>query len=390
MVVTSSLFGARQLQSGPLPDSTVDAIDKNETMTALLARAAQATTLVELDPLMSKDDAAAVRAAVLDGGRYGLYAAERSSGPLESTVAERYDAARNYVATGGYLGVHEPASTLIRRTGYFRSTLMQGGRVVTPGFETLDALPALHDAARQVHGKPVVVPAILYLNLLVPGQELAVHIDVPEFAGADRSITPQWLLVIMRASGLFEDLRVPIATGITYFGTARGGALRHYPDGPDGLGLRFEPSDNTALVLDTDSRYHGVERVGAPDQAAPIEIVAGATLEHDGNDWILAAPSGDELHRYGTDEVRISISWKAYCFDDEATASAFDAARGSLTIEEIERRLLADLHDRGLLDAEDHPRLPDIVDLLIDTYQRFPDMSDRASMVQNESGSSPR
>jgi hypothetical protein len=344
-------------------------------VTDILTNAARTGTDVELDPLLPATDAESVNRAVLAGGPYGLYAAERSSGPLESKVSERYDAARNYVATGGYLGVSEPPTTLIRRTGYFRSTLMQGGRVTTPGFELLDALPALYDAARKVHGKPVIKPAILYLNLLVPGQELAIHIDVPEFAGADRSITPQWLLVIMRAAGLFEDLRVPITTGITYFGNAAGGALRHYPEGPDGAGHRFEPHDNTALVLDTDSRYHGVERVGSPDEPAPVEIVAGSTLKHDGADWVMAAPSGDELRRYGTDDVRISISWKAYCFDDEHGAAAFEAARGTLTIEEIEHRLFGDLRDRGLIGTDERPHLPDIVDLLIDTYQHFPTLS---------------
>lgn len=344
-------------------------------MTSLLTDAAQATTAVELDPLLDERAADAVHRAVREGGPYGLYAAEHSSGPLESKVAERYDAARNYITTGGYLGVREPPTTLIRRTGYFRSTLMQGGRVVMTGFETLDAHPALYDAARVVHGRPVVEPAILYLNLLVPGQELAIHIDVPEFAGADRSITPQWLLVVMRASGLFEDLRVPIATGITYFGSARGGALRHYPDGPEGAGRRFEPTHNTAMVLDTDSRYHGVERVGAADEPAPIEILADSTLHHDGDEWVMVSPMGDQLRRYGTEEVRISISWKAYCFRDEAEAERFERARGTLTIAEIERRLLGDLRDRRLIGRDEQPHLPDIVDLLIDTYQHFPVLS---------------
>ncbi|MFK7919534.1 MAG: hypothetical protein AB8G14_15775 [Ilumatobacter sp.] len=344
-------------------------------MTDLLTHAAQTGIAVELDPLLDADAAAAVNAAVLAGGPYGLYAAERSRGPLESKVTERYDAARNYVATGGYLGVSEPPTTLIRRTGYFRSTLMAGGKVVVSGFEHLDALPSLYEAARDVHGRNVIEPAILYLNLLVPGQELAVHIDVPEFAGADRSITPQWLLVIMRASGLFEDLRVPIATGITYFGHARGGALRHFPDGPGGDGQRFEPTNNTAMVLDTDSRYHGVERVGAPDEPAPVEIVAGAALQHDGSRWVMSDPDGQVLRTYGTDDVRLSISWKAYCFDDEAGRDAFEAARGNLEISEIERRIWGDLRMRGVIEPDAAPHLPDIVDLLIDTYQRFPTLS---------------
>jgi hypothetical protein len=49
---------------------------------------------------------------------------------------------------------------------------------------------------------------------MVPGQELALHTDVPEFRGANRKLHPQWLLVAMRHSGLFEDWRMPIATGV--------------------------------------------------------------------------------------------------------------------------------------------------------------------------------
>ena len=80
-------------------------------------------------------------------------------------------------------------------------------------------------------GNPVIVPAIAYANILVPGQVLAMHTDVGEFRGANRKVVPQWLIVVMHHSGLFEDHRMPIATMISYFGTNEGGALRYLPDG---------------------------------------------------------------------------------------------------------------------------------------------------------------
>ena len=40
----------------------------------------------------------------------------------------------------------------------------------------------LQDMARKVSGRREIVPAIVYANLLIPGQELAVHTDVPNFA----------------------------------------------------------------------------------------------------------------------------------------------------------------------------------------------------------------
>ena len=69
---------------------------------------------------------------------------------------------------------------------------------------------------------------------MVPGQELAVHTDVPEFRGANRKLVPQWLLVVMLHSGCFDDYRMPIATGIAWFHDCDGGALAYWPEGPAG------------------------------------------------------------------------------------------------------------------------------------------------------------
>src|SRR4029079_9894442 len=102
------------------------------------------------------------------------------------------------------------------------------------GIESFRDHERLRQAAENLHGRPVIVPAIVYANMLLPGQELAVHTDVPEFRGANRKVVPQWLLVVMRHSELFERWRMPIATGIAYFGDAKGGELAYYPDGPAG------------------------------------------------------------------------------------------------------------------------------------------------------------
>ena len=45
---------------------------------------------------------------------------------------------------------------------------------------------------------------------------------MPEFRGLNRKNVPQWLLVVMHHSGLFDAWRLPIATGIAYFGAAEG------------------------------------------------------------------------------------------------------------------------------------------------------------------------
>ena len=105
------------------------------------------------------------------------------------------------------------------------------------------------DGAYQIHGRPVIEPAIVYANLLVPGQELAVHTDVPEFRGANRKIHPEWLLVAMHHSGLFDEWRMPIATAVAWFHDCKGGEFAFYPDGPEAPCTAHAVRFNTALLV---------------------------------------------------------------------------------------------------------------------------------------------
>ena len=65
----------------------------------------------------------------------------------------------------------------------------------------------------------------LYVNLLLPGQSIQLHLDVPELLGVDRSNCPSWLLVAAHCSGLFTKHRVRNITSVFYPSTAHGGAL---------------------------------------------------------------------------------------------------------------------------------------------------------------------
>lgn len=161
------------------------------------------------------------------------------------------------------------------------------------------------------------VPAIVYANILLPGQELAVHTDVPEFRGANRRIVPQWLLVVMRHSELFESWRMRIATAVAYFGDAEGG-----------------------------DRW----TVRAADAA---DAADGPVAE------------------YRTSDLRYSVSWKAYCFADETERDAWATHHDDLTLDHILDTLETDLRSRGHIDGP-RPPAPTFGKLLIDTYIRFP------------------
>jgi hypothetical protein len=319
-----------------------------------------------LDPLFAPAEADAMLRLCERFGRYGSYAEDATNEvPLAPGLPQCFDAAFNFVRTGGRFGRKEAPAVLAARTNYFRETYAYDGEVFE-GIAPFQNHPGLIEAARKVHDCAVVVPNIVYANLLVPGQELAVHTDVPEFRGANRKRYPQWLMVVMQHSGLFAPYRRRIATGISYFGEAKGGALAYYPDGRDGAPRTLPARHNTAIVLDTDSVFHGVDRV-AETQPLPA-LRPGLHLCWDGSGWRVG-PEDAPLARYRPDEVRFSVSWKAYCYRDEAERRLVDEHRDDLTLARILETLKRDLVARGSMPPSDETEL---ARLLIETYIRFP------------------
>ena len=213
-----------------------------------------AASTIVLDPLLTDEQADTMVRLCEDFGTYGLYVTEKSDSTFASELAQRYDAAINYVRTGGRFGRAEEPRTLALRTNYFRESYAYGTERFVDGIDMFLFHPTLIDAAQRLYDRPVIEPAIAYANLLLPGQELAVHTDVPEFRGANRKLFPQWLMVVMHHSGLFENWRMPIATGVSYFArggeTAVGGDLAYYPNGPEGDVVVLDARHNTGIVLD--------------------------------------------------------------------------------------------------------------------------------------------
>jgi len=327
---------------------------------------------VVLDPLFDEAGAAAMVALCERVGGYRMYAdREKVDTDIGRGLSQRQDAVSNHLRTGGRTGADESLGTLARRTSYFREEFAYGGYRVD-GIEPFLGHPALFDAAVAIHGRPVIEPAIVYGNLMVPGQEHAVHTDVPEFRGANRKIVPQWLIVAMLHSGLFDEYRMPIATGIAWFHDCDGGELSYWPDGPDAPVALHPVRYNTAMVLDTDRTFHGVDRVAdVPADSVP-RIGFGTRLECVApREWVLRNPDGSEIGRYDWSELRLSVSWKAYCFRDEHERDTWRDHADDLTLDRIVDRFVDDLAARGRV-APDVARDAELGQCIIDEYIRFP------------------
>jgi hypothetical protein len=176
----------------------------------------------------------------------------------------------------------------------------------------------------------------------------------------------------MHHSGLFEEYRMPIATAIAWFHDCDGGELAYWADGTDAAPRHHRVRYNTAMVLDTDSVFHGVERIAdvAVDDLPRIRM--GTTLDYVGDKrWALHTADGEEIADYDWNQLRFSVSWKAYCFRSEREHDTWREHRDDLTLDAILDRLVADLVERGLATA-DVERDEHLGQLLIDEYIRFP------------------
>ncbi len=329
-------------------------------------------TVRSFDPLLSDQQAHEIERLCERFGSYGLYSEEALNEGIGEGLPQRFDAAFNFVRTGGRFGRKEDLRTLAARTNYFRETYAYGEEIRAPGIEPFLHHPGFVAGSREIFGRPTIEPAIVYANILLPGQELAVHTDVPEFRGANRKVHPQWLLVVMHHSGLFERWRMPIATGISWFQHASGGALAYYPDGADGPVQTHEASFNTALLMDTDTVFHGVDRVRQSSEELP-PFLPGMRLLSEGvgtGRWRVV--DGErEVARYRWEQIRFSISWKAYCFRDEEERQTWRERRDDLSLDSILAMLEKDLRARNRLDG---PR-PDnraFAELLVGEYIHFP------------------
>ncbi len=305
---------------------------------------------LSIDPLLPPAEAAGLRSRIRAAGPYGLYVSAPIEEGLGAGLTRRHDAALAWFERQLAAGSLEPLDVQAARSNLFRGTWIERGEARLEGAAEVAAHPELASAAQELMGAALVEPYMLYANLLLPGQELPVHHDTPEFVGLDKTNTPEWFLVVCGHSGLFEDRRIRVASAVIFL--AGDGDLLTFPDGIDAPPVPVSPRPNTAIVLDADELVHGVVRVGGPSQAAPpVEIGMELGWSEEGA-WILRRDT-EEVARYAPGEVRLSMQWKAWVFADAAERDRVRSGVAPLTLPGATRALTEELARRGLLPEEE-------------------------------------
>jgi hypothetical protein len=330
-----------------------------------------AANYLHLDPVLSVNNADNMLLIAESFGSFGTYADEGSNDGLGEKLPQRFDVGLNYVVGGiDGTGNADDEQTAMRRTNYFRETYAYGDDIRAAGIEPFMEQATLKETARKISGRETIVPAIVYANLLIPRQELAVHTDVPEFRGANRKVLPQWLLVTMLHSRLFEEWRIPIVTCVSWFGQASGGAFTFYPDGPISDRESIPATHNTAIILDTDVVFHGVERVVQSNRSLP-GVTTQTRLHFCGHgNWQLRE-NDTVLADYSWPELRYSISWKAYCFRNETEEATWREGTDDLTVDFILNRLEKALRKRDILNGA-RPEPTEFALMLVKSFVHYP------------------
>ena len=224
--------------------------------------------------------------------------------------------------------------------------------------------------------------------VMLPGQELPMHLDIPYFWHADRTNMPHWLLVLMKRSGLFEERFIPQVQGVSWLSkhqfqkneeqTAQnGGNFYFFPYRNEADKYILSRSRyNSAILVDGTDVIHGVERYMSGREPPPLEknLAYYVAFNRQNNSWDLHDSADKVIGSYGEGDVRISLAWRMHCFKDDAEKQAYhnQAVKDQMSIEDVLEVFKRDLiSGTKYVPPADEKKL-DLFTYLIETYAKYP------------------
>jgi hypothetical protein len=308
-------------------------------------------------------------------------------------LPDRLDVAHHYLMTGGHFGFKERYERLASRMLSYSQFFITGKGKSTGDsnreLSDVKEVQTLFNSEAYKRESAVVCEGREYhdhfqLSTIVqlPGQQVPTHYDSPWFWGASRLTHPQWLLVVMHSSGLFEHLRVPQAQGVAYLHDWQNatdlayhlGGFYYWAKGPGNKVDVYPPVRNSAIILDGSKIMHGTEPFRpSEDYKLPLLDRSDVNeLRFNGNGkWTISA-NGKSKGEIDTQDLRISLVWRTRCFKDADEQKRWKETK-TLSLEDVIDPLVQDLRKRGRLGAnEARPEPLDLAMLLLDEYVNYP------------------
>mmetsp|Transcript_15918 Transcript_15918/g.26782 ORF Transcript_15918/g.26782 Transcript_15918/m.26782 type:complete len:447 (-) Transcript_15918:90-1430(-) len=307
-------------------------------------------------------------------------------------LPERIDVGRHFVSTGGLEGRKEGFQDLISRVSSFQKITVVKDMDQYPLVKSLFDSEKFQKAAKSVcpQDRTYLDPFQFNFIFNLPGQTVAMHLDAPYFWGASRSRFPQWLLVAMVFSGLFLDRFINQIQVVTYLHEwsvdpaevanssssrgSSGGDFVFYNNATSVGVVNSLPGSGS--IVDGSKVLHAA-KIYRPEVKAPfLDKNKLSQLVYVGNDdWELQA-DGEVLQRYKTDDLRISMVYRARCFADEAEAQRYAALpeEEMLTLETVMEVFKKDMVSRGVTTPAKLASMEPLafLFLIMDTYITYP------------------
>ena len=308
---------------------------------------------------------------------------------------------RHYAITGGLYGAKETVAKLSSSVyAFYPESLLSGNyypnEVNNPIIEKLFNSERFQMEANNLcseglgnystYNKDVVYrPLKVNIHMMPPGMDLPLHWDNQWYWGVNERSAPNWLLHVMKESGLFEDIIIPQAQGVAYLhGTKdeptfeKGGRYVYYPNGPGSPAKTVKPKRGQAIIMDGGRTIHGVERTHPGVISNYLRNDAFNRMEYQGNETWYLLSDDDLIDVYQTTDFRITLTWRGLCFKSQVEEMRFNQQLQNKDYRdntEILKILEEDLHRRGELPKEknlDNIPRKEFIDILQRVYMPYP------------------
>ncbi len=134
----------------------------------------------------------------------------------------------------------------------------------------------------------------------------------------------------------------------------------------------MDPLPRSANVVDGSKVVHAATVYRRNADMPRLNPIDKNTLDHVGNDTWIVRSNGKDRKQLSTDDLRISIVYRARCFRDKAEAEAFRDGDKHLTLDEILGTFRRDLEARGRLSKDQNISAFDLGLLILKVYVRYP------------------
>ena len=303
-------------------------------------------------------------------------------------LPNRIDIGMHFMQTGGFNALKNEQELMVSRIASFGKYYFNVTKKPVVG-------KLFKSRKFQALAKAVCPPKKQFLDpfqfnyiMQVPGQTVPVHLDGVYFFGATRFQFPQWLLAVMKFSGLFEHIFVNQIQVVGYLHkwqpiSSTGGSFVYWNDNNLGVNTgTVEPVPRAGTGVDGSKVIHAAN-VYRPSEMPPrISKDKHTELHYLGNDrWVVqevkdGAPN--VLRNYTTDDLRITIVYRGRCFENEERATHFKRNmhkhKNALKLDDVLERLLQNLVETNQISqsAVDSMTRFEIAETLLHNYVSYP------------------